>query len=96
MKISELAGESWPEKIKIPNKDSQDQYYYGKDDGYNEALAACDLTVVVDVQAMAKIISEIAFHKYKPNGEAYLESRPKEVAQYLAQSAKQFIKIVKE
>lgn len=84
----------WPEKLHENVK-----FHYGIPDNVklrNEAIDACDLTVELDVKAMAKIISEIAFHKYKPNGEAYLESRPKEVAQYLAQSAKQFIKITKE
>lgn len=96
MKISELAGEGWPRKTNINQFHAGEECERSFAEGRNGAIGACDLTVVVDVEAMAKIISEIAFHKYKPNGEAYLESRPKEVAQYLSQSAKQFIKIVKE
>lgn len=107
MKVSELAGEIWPKKnscgycvegfsTDYDGAEPKETECYSGCHEVNEMRDACDLTVELDVEAMAKIISEIAFHKYKPNGEAYLESRPKEVAQYLSQSAKQWIRLEKQ
>lgn len=100
MKLSTIAGESWPKKYTGIDAEMEE----GKI--YNYAIDLCDLTLVLDTDALGFLIysswnehlSETMLHDNWTAKHIQTESKTKssEFAQALAQSANQFIKLVKE